>query len=41
MKGLGTFSTQTGTGPATMATLSNTAIGYHRSNSEINSPRAT
>jgi predicted transposase YbfD/YdcC len=32
---------RTGTGPAVMATLRNTAIGFHRTNGEINIARAT
>jgi hypothetical protein len=32
---------RTGTGPAVIATLRNTAIGYHRTNGETNIARAT
>ncbi len=32
---------RTGTGPAVLATLRNTSIGYHRTNGEANIARAT
>jgi hypothetical protein len=32
---------RTGTGPAVMATLRNTAIGYHRTNGDTNIARAS
>lgn len=39
--GHGRRETRTGTGPAVLATLRNTAIGYHRTNGHTNITRAT
>jgi hypothetical protein len=36
-----TYQARTGTGPAVIATLRNTAIGYHRTNGDTNIARAT